>query len=520
MNSDLKITPIKNAIISTANKTHLLKLAETLKNSKIRILATGNTAKFLMENDFVVTEISDYTGIPEMLGGRVKTLNHRIHAGILARRNLDEPTLTLHGIETIDLVIVNLYPFEKVSSNPDCTENEAIENIDIGGPTLLRGAAKNFESVSAVIDPNDYDKIIDEIEQLGGTTLATRRQLAEKVFSEMAHYDGLIAQYFSKNSESPELFPETYREHYTKKTELRYGENPHQRAAWYRDQSQTGLAHANFLQGKELSFNNLLDSDAAIRCVQDLKQPACVIIKHCTPCGVAQASDQLTAYQRAYDTDPNSAFGGIIAFNSPLNYLTTESILAQQFVEVILAPSISEDVLNLFKAKPNVRVLTYQSPSNSTSLSHYSISGGLLLQETDQRSVQSSELQCVTQRQPTSEEYEDLLFAWHVVKWVKSNAIVYAKNQSTLGIGAGQCSRVFSAEIALLKAKEVGLNVEGAVMASDAFFPFADGIETAIAAGVKAIIQPGGSKNDPQVIEAADRAGIAMVFTGVRHFRH
>ena len=515
---------IQTALISVSDKNQLLPFAEALVALGIRLLATGRTAEYLAANGLPITEISDYTGLPEMMGGRVKTLHHKIHAGILARRGVDEALLAEQQLLTIDLVVVNLYPFQQTIQDPNCTLENAIENIDIGGPTLLRGAAKNHEAVTAIIDPNDYAHVLSELQNSGQTTLNTRRSLAQKVFVYLSQYDGAIASYLSKqnNDASESLFPNNYQGYFTKKMDLRYGENPHQQAACYQDQSNTGLAHAEQLQGKELSFNNLLDADAALNCVQDLATDlsACVIVKHGSPCGVAIGLNQLDAYQSAYATDPSSAFGGIIAFNTPLNYLTAELILAQQFVEVILAPVIDDDVIHLLRNKPNLRVLRYKTNRDANALSHHTISGGLLLQERDLLNVDLKQLNTVTQRAPTPTELNDLVFAWSVVKWTKSNAIVYAKNGSTLGIGTGQCSRVFSAEIAILKAREAGLELQGASMASDAFFPFADGIEIAINAGITAIIQPGGSKNDPEVIAAADKAGIAMVMTGIRHFRH
>ncbi len=523
MNPSPSTVPIKNALISTSDKTALLPLAEALISLQINILATGRSAQYLLSQGISVTEISDYTGLPEMMEGRVKTLHHKIHAGILARRGVDDALLEEQQILPIDLLIVNLYPFEQCIQDPLCSLKKAVEYIDIGGPTLLRGAAKNYDYVTAIVDPSDYEWVLSEIKNNGGTSLTSRQKLAQKIFAYVSHYDACIARYLERQSQSTSSeFPATYQASFQKKTELRYGENPHQRAAWYMDQSQTGLAHAKQLQGKELSFNNVLDSDAAINCVQDLdpKQTACVIVKHGSPCGAACAEDQLAAYQKAYTTDANSAFGGIIAFNTPLTYLTAEAILAQQFVEVILAPAIDPEVLNLLRTKTNVRVLVYIPNRDPSALSHHSISGGLLLQEKDLNTLDPAQLITVTQRAPTSAELRDLLFAWSIVKWAKSNAIVYAKNQSTLGIGTGQTSRVFSAEIGILKAHHAELNLKGAVMASDAFFPFADGMDLGIAAGVTAVIQPGGSKNDPELIAAADKAGIAMLMTGLRHFRH
>jgi len=515
--------PIKTALISTSDKTQLLPFVEALVALNITILATGKTAEYLMANGISITEVSDYTGFPEIMGGRVKTLHHKIHAGILSRRGIDDAVLKEHDFESIDLVVVNLYPFEQTIQDPECTVEKAIENIDIGGPSLLRGAAKNHSAVTALVDPADYTRVITELKETGGTSLEMRRQLAQKVFAYVAHYDAIVAHYLGQiDQDEDSLFTNVYQDYFRKKMDLRYGENPHQKAAWYQDQSRLGLGHAEQLQGKELSFNNLLDSDAAINCVQDLPEevPACVIVKHGSPCGVAAASDQFDAYQKAYATDPNSAFGGVIAFNTPLNYVTAEMILAQQFVEVILAPAVHDDVIHLLHNKPNVRVLCYKPNRDSKALTHHSISGGLLLQERDLINLDPKQLVTVTQRAPTSAEMEDLIFAWTVVKWTKSNAIIYAKNLSTLGIGAGQCSRVFSAEIAILKARYAELNLKGSVMASDAFFPFPDAIEIAINAGITAIIQPGGSKNDPEIIAAADKAGIAMLMTGIRHFRH
>ena len=509
---------IKTALLSTSDKTHLVEFAQALHELHIEILATGGTAKILRDHHIPITDVSDYTGFPEIMDGRVKTLHPKIHGGLLARRGQDDKVLAEHAINPIDLVAVNLYPFQKTIQN-GCTLPEAIEQIDIGGPTMLRSAAKNHEFVTVVIDPNDYNTVIDEIKNKGQTSPTTRRKLANKVFQHTASYDQAIANYLTDQNEKPNHLSLNW----PKKMDLRYGENPQQSAALYINPNAApgGIAQAQLLQGKPLSYNNLADSDAALAMVRALPkdQPACVIVKHATPCGVAQADTLITAYERALATDPVSAFGGIIAFNQELDAATSEKIIAQQFVEVVLAPSISQSALKVWSTKPNCRILACGASTEDTTPVMQSISGGLLLQDPDV--VQPSiELNVVSQRVPTDAEWRDLQFAWRVVQFVKSNAIVYAKDGMTLGIGSGQTSRVFSAKIAALKAQEAQLDLTNAVVASDAFFPFADGVEVANHYGIRAIIQPGGSKRDAEVIAAADAADMAMVLTGIRHFRH
>ncbi len=505
------------ALLSVSDKTNLLPFANALIELNITILATGGTASFLKANRIPLTEISDYTGFPEIMDGRVKTLHPKIYGGILARRGIDDAILEEHHIPFIDIVVVNLYPFQKTKT---------IEHIDIGGPTLLRAAAKNHDYVTAIVDPKDYIKIIDELKISGHTELSTRRYLAQKIFAHTASYDAAIANYFAKPATSP--FPDVYQPTYRKAFDLRYGENPHQEAVFYRENNDSSpdgtLAQATLLQGKPLSYNNMIDANAALACVQGLDPslPGCAIIKHATPCGVAQASTLLDAYQKAFSTDPLSAFGGIIAFNKPLNANTAKIIVEQQFVEVIIVPALEEDTPKILSQKKNLRVLiTGEShPQENVDYKISSISGGLLIQQQDSLAIQPEQWQTVTQRSPTPEEMQELCFAWRVVRFVKSNAIVYSRNYQTLGIGAGQTSRVFSAEIAVLKATQAHLSLTGAVMASDAFFPFADTLEIAAKAGITAVIQPGGSMRDQDIVAAADTLGLAMIFTGTRHFLH
>jgi phosphoribosylaminoimidazolecarboxamide formyltransferase/IMP cyclohydrolase len=519
-NHDVNQRPIRRALISTANKMGLVEFASYLAKHQIEIIATGGTAKLLQQHQIPVIEIADYTGFPEILEGRVKTLHPKIHGGLLARPVNDDAILQKYDISRIDLLIVNLYPFAQTIADPNCSFEAAIEQIDVGGPSMLRGAAKNFAAVTAIIDPADYALIMKEMDNHhGATTLATRHYLAAKIFSSLATYDATIASYLS--GKTAKLLPESLSFQFQKKTDLRYGENPHQAAAVYTNLPpiKHSLADVEPLQGKSLSYNNLIDSDCAYRCVYELSQPACVIVKHATPCGAAIAKTQLAAYEKAYATDPTSAFGGIIAFNTPLEIDTAKKILAQQFVEVIIAPDFSTEVQKLFHAKPDIRLLACETIAHDF-ISLHTIPGGLLAQQTDHAILQTADLQIVSKRQPSATEIQDLLFAWPIVKYVKSNAIVYAKNGATLGIGGGQTSRVFSAKIAAMKAEEANLSLKNAVMASDAFFPFADSIEIAAQAGITAIIQPGGSKRDAEVIAAADKANIAMVFTGQRHFRH
>ncbi len=517
---------IQRALLSVSDKTGIVDFAKALQSLGIELLSTGGTAELLRQAGIAVTEVADYTGFPEIMGGRVKTLHPKIHGGLLGRRGVDEAVMATHGIAPIDLVVVNLYPFVETLKQADCRLAQAIEQIDVGGPTMLRAAAKNYVSVTTVVSPEDYPAILQEMtEQGGATTLATRFRQAQKVFSHTAHYEAAIANYLNAMhlDETADDFPATFTVQFHKKQDLRYGENPHQKAAFYVENGgEANIAHAYQHQGKELSFNNIADSNAALECVKAFNgSNACVIVKHANPCGVALGDSQLHAYQRAFATDPTSAFGGIIAFNQALAADTVRAILEAQFVEVLIAPEVTPEALTLLAHKPNIRVLScgyWQSPEPAWDFER--INGGLLVQERDVMTLSPKDLKVVTQRQPTIQEFQDLLFAWEVVKCVKSNAIVYAKQHSTVGIGAGQMSRVFSAIIANLKAADASLEVSGAVMASDAFFPFRDGVDAAAEAGITAIIQPGGSIRDSEVIQAADAAGLTMLFTGVRHFRH
>ncbi len=519
--------PIKRALISVSDKTGIVSFARQLKQLGVEILSTGGTAKLLAENDIPVTEVSDYTGFPEMMAGRVKTLHPKIHGGLLGRRGIDDPIMDEHGILPIDLVVVNLYPFQQTVARPDCNLAMAIENIDIGGPAMLRSAAKNHAAVTVVVDSTDYDTIISEMKENNqAVTDTTRFSLAVKAFEHTASYDGAIANYLGAIQPDGNVakFPRTFNLQLKKSQELRYGENPHQQAAFYTEHQppEAGIATATQLHGKELSYNNIADTDAALECVKQFDRPACVIVKHANPCGVALADDIETAYQRAYATDPTSAFGGIIAFNRELDAATAEAIISRQFVEVIIAPQISDSALTIIAGKKNVRVLACGEweRNQPPSLDYKRVNGGLLVQDRDSGMIDVSELKVVSRIQPSPEQLVDLLFAWKVAKYVKSNAIVYAHDNQTIGIGAGQMSRVYSAKIAGFKAADEGLEVPGSVMASDAFFPFRDGIDAAAEAGISAVIQPGGSMRDDEVIAAADEHKIAMVFTGMRHFRH
>lgn len=520
---------IQRALISVSDKSGIVEFAQTLSDNGVEILSTGGTAKLLDEKGVKVTEVSEYTGFPEMMDGRVKTLHPKIHGGILGRRGTDEAVMEQHGIGPIDLIVVNLYPFEQTVANPDCDLPTAIENIDIGGPTMLRAAAKNHAAVTVVVDSCDYSRVLEEMGQNDGSiTDATRFDLAVKTFEHTAKYDGAIANYLGAvNKEGGrDNFPRTFNNQYLKVQEMRYGENPHQQAAFYTEAfPEVGtIATAKQLQGKELSYNNIADTDAALECVKQFNsaEQACVIVKHANPCGVALSSNQLEAYDRAYATDPESAFGGIIAFNQELDVETAQAIIDRQFVEVIIAPYVSDEAQAAIEAKKNVRLLVTGDWSIAPvkSLDFKRVNGGLLVQDRDLGMVAQESLKVVSKRQPTEQEMHDLLFAWRVAKFVKSNAIVYCNNNQTIGVGAGQMSRINSARIAGIKAEHAGLEVKGSVMASDAFFPFRDGIDNAAEAGIAAVIQPGGSMRDEEVIAAADEAGMAMVFTGMRHFRH
>ncbi|WXU00416.1 MAG: Bifunctional purine biosynthesis protein PurH [Catillopecten margaritatus gill symbiont] len=511
---------INRALISVSDKTGVLELAQFLASKNIEILSTGGTAKLLADNNIPVIEVSDYTGFPEMMAGRVKTLNPKIHGGILARRGLDEAVMAENDINPIDLVVVNLYPFQATIANPDCTLEEAIENIDIGGPAMLRSSAKNHASVTVVVDASDYQTVVNEIGENGDTSLETRTQLALKTFEHTAQYDGAIANYLGKDEDG---FSNTMNLQFNKVQSMRYGENPHQNAAFYVENNLTEacVASSTQFQGKAMSFNNMADADAALECVRSFDEPACVIVKHANPCGVAVRSTIFEAYDDAFKTDPTSAFGGIIAFNRTLDKKTAAAIIERQFVEVIIAPSVDNDAKEILSTKQNVRALECGNLDTAQpSLDYKRVTGGLLVQDKDLGSITADEVKCVSETQPTEAQMNDLMFAWKVAKTVKSNAIVYVKNQMTIGVGAGQMSRVYSAKIAGIKATDENLVVEGSVMASDAFFPFRDGIDAAAEAGIKAIIQPGGSMRDDETIKAANEHGIAMVFTGMRHFKH
>ena len=520
------MSKIQRALLSVSDKTGVLELAQSLNKLGVELLSTGGTAKLLQEAGLPVKEVSEHTGFPEMMDGRIKTLHPKIHGGLLGRRGTDEAIMEQHDIAPIDLVVVNLYPFEATIARDDCTLPMAIENIDIGGPTMLRAAAKNHASVTVLIDPADYQTVVEQIEANGGVDDATRFDLAVKTFEHTAHYDGAIANYLGKiEANTTAEFPRTFNSQFNKAQDMRYGENPHQKAAFYTEkQAESGsIGAAEQIQGKELSYNNIADTDAALECVKAFPEsPACVIVKHANPCGVATAADLLTAYDLAYQTDPTSAFGGIIAFNRELDGKTAQAIIDRQFVEVIIAPTISEEAKAVVSQKANVRLLSCgdlpESPAQGFDFKR--VTGGLLVQDRDTALVTADELKVVTKKAPTEEQMQDLLFAWRVAKFVKSNAIVYASKQQTVGIGAGQMSRVVSSRIAGIKAEDAGLTVPGAVMASDAFFPFRDGLDAAAEAGISAVIQPGGSMRDDEVIAAADEHGIAMVFTGMRHFRH
>jgi len=507
---------IKSALVSVSDKSNLKPLLQILKKNKVKIISSGGTFKTIKRLKFDCSEVSDFTGFKEILGGRVKTLHPKIHAGILARRETDLEVLTERDYEVIDIVIVNLYPFQDTVSS-GCEFDEAIEKIDIGGPTMIRSAAKNFKDVAVISDPNDYGRLIDEWKNQGGLSYEFRKELSQKVFQLMAEYNLAIANYLKNvSSNSPQY-------NFSKSESLRYGENPHQSAdlLTFSNLEHKNIANADVLQGKELSYNNIVDADAAWECVRAFDEPACVIVKHANPCGVAEANSIFDAYDLAFNTDPTSAFGGIIAFNRELDKKTAEEINARQFVEVVLATSFEEAALAELAKKKNIRVLCVDlEQDNPYPGVIKKVSGGILIQSDDTFIVPKADLQCVTKRQPTAEEINDLMFAWKVAKFVKSNAIVYVKNKQTIGIGAGQMSRVISAEIANLKAKEEGLEVQGAAMASDAFFPFRDGIDKAASSGIATIIQPGGSIRDEEVIAAADENNIAMVFTATRHFRH
>ncbi|HCH5257248.1 TPA: bifunctional phosphoribosylaminoimidazolecarboxamide formyltransferase/IMP cyclohydrolase [Vibrio parahaemolyticus] len=525
--------PIRRALISVSDKTGIVEFAQALAERGVDILSTGGTARLLAEQGIAVTEVSDYTGFPEMMDGRVKTLHPKVHGGVLGRRGQDDDVMAKHGINPIDMVVVNLYPFAETVAKDGCTLADAVENIDIGGPTMVRSAAKNHKDVTIVVNVSDYDRVIAEMDANDKSlTLETRFDLAIAAFEHTAAYDGMIANYFgtmvpsygeNKEGDEESKFPRTFNQQFEKKQDMRYGENSHQAAAFYVEANpqEASVSTARQIQGKALSYNNIADTDAALECVKEFNEPACVIVKHANPCGVALGKDILEAYNRAYQTDPTSAFGGIIAFNQELDAETASAIVERQFVEVIIAPSVSAEAIEVVAAKKNVRLLECGKWSTKTTgFDVKRVNGGLLVQDRDQGMVSLDDLKVVSKRQPTEEELKDALFCWKVAKYVKSNAIVYAKGDMTIGVGAGQMSRVYSAKIAGIKAADEGLEVAGSVMASDAFFPFRDGIDAAAEAGIKCVIQPGGSMRDDEVIAAADEHGMAMIFTGMRHFRH
>jgi len=520
------MSKITRALISVSDKAGVLEFAQSLEKQGVEILSTGGTAKLLSDNGVKVIEVGDYTGFPEMMDGRVKTLHPKIHGGILGRRGTDDEIMNEHNIGPIDLVVVNLYPFQQTIANPDCDLATAIENIDIGGPTMIRAAAKNHKDVAVIVDPTDYDSIIAEMDANDSiVSTKTKFKLAVKTYEHTAQYDGAIANYLGKiNVEGDDqLFPNTFNMQYRQTQTMRYGENPHQNAAFFVEDNieDACIATATQLQGKELSYNNIGDTDAALECVKQFNEgPACVIVKHANPCGVAIGDSLYEAYDRAYLTDPESAFGGIIAFNQELDAKTAQAIVDRQFVEVIIAPSVSAEAVKVVEAKKNVRLLVCGTWSTEAKnrLDFKKVNGGLLVQDADL--MLTNELKIVTKRAPTADEMRDLLFSWKVSKFVKSNAIVYGKDGMTIGVGAGQMSRINSARIAGIKAEHAKLEVPGSVMASDAFFPFRDGIDAAAEVGIRAIIEPGGSMRDDEVIAAADEHDMAMVFTAMRHFRH
>ena len=518
---------VRRALISVSDKTGIVEFARELAALDVEILSTGGTARQLTDAGIAVTEVSDHTGFPEMMDGRVKTLHPKIHGGLLGRRDQDVEVMQEHSIPPIDMVVVNLYPFEQAVADPGCTLPHAIENIDIGGPAMLRSAAKNHASVTVIVDVRDYARVLDELRSNDGAVGDELRfDLATKVFEHTARYDGAIANYLGgrANGDDPR-FPRSLNLQYNRVQPMRYGENPHQDAAFYRERvvGEACIAGATLVQGKALSYNNVADADAALECVKAFtERPACVIVKHANPCGVALGADLAEAYDRAFKTDPTSAFGGIIAFNRELDVALVTDILERQFVEVIIAPSVSDDAKVALAAKKNVRVLETGAwaGEDAAALDFKRVAGGLLVQDKDRGRVDADQVEVVTEKQPSPAMLADLLFAWRVAKFVKSNAIVYCKDGATVGIGAGQMSRVYSARIAAIKAADEGLVVPGSVMASDAFFPFRDGIDSAAEVGIEAVIQPGGSVRDNEVIAAANEHGMAMVFTRMRHFRH
>ncbi len=515
---------VSRALLSVSDKSGVIELARALHANGVELLSTGGTAKLIAEANLPVIEIGDYTGFPEMMAGRVKTLHPKVHGGILARRGIDEAVMAEHSIKPIDLVVINLYPFQSTVANPDCSFEDAVENIDIGGPAMVRAAAKNHASVTVVVDPKDYTSLLAEMtDNNGAVSRQMRFSLAIKAYEHTASYDGAIANYFGRmvQKEEDSQFPRTINFQFQHAQSMRYGENPHQNAAFYTEAGvdEASIATAKQLQGKALSYNNIADTDAALECVKQFEQPACVIVKHANPCGVAIDENIHDAYQRAFSTDPESAFGGIIAFNRKLDAKTAQSIINRQFVEVIIAPEVDEEANAVVSGKENVRLLCCGQWRNAAyRLDYRRVNGGLLVQDVDSSLYHN--LEVVSELKPDDKQMQDLLFAWQVAKFVKSNAIIYAHNNMTIGVGAGQMSRINSARIAAIKADHANLQVAGSVMASDAFFPFRDGIDAAHEVGIQAIIQPGGSMRDNEVIAAANEHGMTMVFTGMRHFRH
>ena len=514
------MSKVERALLSVSDKSGIVELARALAAAGVQIISTGGTARLLEKEGVKVTEVSAHTGFAEMLDGRVKTLHPKIHGGLLARRDDASHLAAIRaaGIEPIDLVVVNLYPFAATVADPDCRLEDAIENIDIGGPAMLRSAAKNYGGVAVVVDPADYAKVLAELKGSGGVSATTRFALAKKAFAHTAAYDGSIANYLTSRESQ---FPDVLTVQLHKLQDLRYGENPHQSAAFYRDAQPVAgaLARCKQVQGKELSYNNIADADAAWECAKSFTEPACVIVKHANPCGVALGANLREAYARAFATDPVSAFGGILAFNRALDRATAEAV-GKQFAEVIIAPRVEADAQKVFASKANLRVLEVPLAHETQAHEYKRIGGGLLVQSTDAQVLKESDLKVPTHKKPTPQQMQDLLFAWRVAKFVKSNAIVFARDRATLGIGAGQMSRLDSARVAVFKAQEAKLELAGSAAASDAFFPFRDGLDALAAAGATAVIQPGGSVKDAEVIAAADERGVAMVFTGMRHFRH
>ena len=525
---------IKRALISVSDKTGIIEFAKNLNALGVEILSTGGTAKLFRDNNIPVIEVSDYTGFPEMLDGRVKTLHPKVHGGILGRRDMPEHVAAMQaqGIPNIDMVVVNLYPFEATVANPDCTLEEAIENIDIGGPAMVRSAAKNWKDVAVLTDASQYAEVIREMQSTGGaTSQATQFALSVAAFNRISNYDGAISDYLSSfnNDGTRNAYPAQVNSRFVKLQDLRYGENPHQSAAFYRDlyPAPGSLVTAQQLQGKELSYNNIADADAAWEAVKSFDNTACVIVKHANPCGVAIGTHALEAYSKAFQTDPTSAFGGIIAFNTTLDKAAAEAV-SKQFVEVLIAPDYTEEALEIFKAKANVRVLKIALPQGGNTAWDQGrnaqdikrVGSGILIQTADNHEISAADLKVVSKKQPTPQQLEDMLFAWRVAKYVKSNAIVFCGNGMTLGVGAGQMSRVDSTKIAAIKAQNAGLSLKNSVVASDAFFPFRDGIDVLAEAGAACVIHPGGSMRDEEVTAAADEHGLVMVLTGIRHFRH